>query len=29
MQANRFLKHIVDTALPLWTTPGSAAAVGI
>ena len=29
MQANRFLKQIVDTALPHWTTPSSAAAVDI
>jgi hypothetical protein len=29
VQANRVLKQIVDTALPHWTTPSSAAAVGI
>jgi hypothetical protein len=29
MQANRDLKQIVDTAVPLWTTPSSAAALGI
>jgi hypothetical protein len=29
MQANRVLKQIVDTAVPHWTTPNSAAALGI